>query len=109
MANLSEFHPSKPINKEVAANSNERKNSNSKTVSQENIDYDYALTLVIGALDYLVCDMALRIDIDPDYLFNKSLLASSININVKGVEQAKRDFYGTHYWLIELLKDTAKE
>ena len=108
MADFSEFHSSKPINKEVAANNDEREGSDFKAVSQKNIDYDYALALLMGALNHLACDMALRIDIDPDYLFNKSLLASSININVRGVDQAKRDFYGTHYWLIKLLKDTAK-
>ena len=36
MADFSEFHSSKPINKEVAANNDEREGSDFKAVSQKN-------------------------------------------------------------------------
>lgn len=90
--------------KEIANNSNERKNSHAQVIPTKNIDYEYALTLLLGALNHLSCDVAVRIDIDPDYLFNRSLLASSIGINLKGIEQSSNDLRSEYYWLIDLLK-----
>lgn len=103
---LPDRYSKQPANKEIAQNSNEREDTYSQEFSRKAIDYEYALTLLLSALNHLSCDMALRLDIDPDYLFNKSLIASSIGISTRGIKKSRNDLYREYCWLIDLLKNT---
>lgn len=109
MAYIPDRYSLKFDNREIIQNSNEPENSYSQIISKKDVDYEYVLILLLNALDHLSSDMALRIDIDPDYLFNKSLLVSSININTEGIDRLKNDLYTRYYWLIKLLEETATQ
>ena len=106
MACISFGYSPQPSNPKVAENTDERTDSYSQAIPTKTIDYEYTLTLLLGALNHLACDTALRNDIDPDYLFTKSLLASSMDMGIRGVKEAKKDLCREHYWLIDLLKQT---
>lgn len=65
----------------------------------------YTLTLLLGAIKELACELGLKLDIEPNYLFVKALLVSSLEIQAKGIKTVKSQNRAIYEWLYDYLEN----
>lgn len=78
--------------------------SHEPRIRKVNTDKDYSICLLLGCIDLLARELALKENCDPELISTESLLKQSLKIQNQGTTRVYALLQNDYPWLTELLE-----
>ncbi len=74
-------------------------------MNKHNNDREYAILLLLACIDSLARDLAVKTDLDPQYLITKTMLKKSLVLQRQGLERVSSILKNDHAWLFDHIEN----